>query len=961
MKTSTRPRQGHGRSRAIAAALLGAVLLATGPTVASASPSSSIDPNSGWSSATPVTRGGQDATPPETYRLDQTALQAALASAPLENTAAASGALPVVAVPGADGALHRFSVVESPVMEPALAAKVPFKSYAGTSVDEPGSTVRLDYSPALGFHATVRSPAGSWNVDPARSGDTTTHVARTGAATSSPALKDVEDQADQAGRAAAATPRAQPAPGSIVQQRVYRFAMANDPAYATLVGAANVDSIKAALTNRVNEVYNDDLAIKVVLVANNDLLDFNTAAKFTGANGPCGAGACFTPTGSDDLSACTAEKRDQAAVAITKVIGRDNYDIGQILDPGGNGGIALIGSVGQDALKGAGCSGAGSGKGDALAVQFLAHEMGHQFGAFHTFSSASCGGYATETDVEPGSGSTIMSYSGTCAEADNIQNPADPYFSETSIRQIQDYTTSTIAPASNGGQPAENGGSTVVATTNHSPVVTVPAAVAIPVRTPFTLSGAVTDPDAGQTPVSAWEQDDAGGIRPLMDNNKPNGALFRMFGKAAVSPTYDDVLDAPGLNEATPAGSTRTFPDQAQIAAGNTNAAAGTCPTGAPVTQTKIECFAEFLPTSARTLHFALTARDRFPSGGGTTRADTTVTVAGTTPFRVTNAAASVVGNGSYGVTWNVAGTTAAPFGVANVKISYSTDGGLTFPTVLAASTANDGSQAVTIPVGPTTTGRFKVEAIGQPFFDTSHANLTVKPAGTWYLRNVNSAGSSIGSFGYGSPGDIPVAGDWNGDGTTTVGVFRPSTATWYLSGANANGALTGGFTFGSPGDIPVAGDWNGDGTTTIGVFRPSTATWYLRNANSAGTSIGGFRFGNPGDQPVAGDWDGNGTTTIGVFRPSTAIWYLRNANSAGTSTGGFTFGSKGDLAVAGDWNANGHVTIGVFRPSTATWYERNTNSAGTSTGGFRFGNTGDRPVAGDWNGDGRTTIGVFR
>ena len=476
--------------------------------------------------------------------------------------------------------------------------------------------------------------------------------------------------------------------------------------------------------------------------------------------------ACFTPTGADDLSGCTAEKIEQTGRAITAVIGRDSYDVGHILDTGTKGGIASLAGVGKDDIKGEGCSGGGSGKADLLAVAFLSHEVGHQFGATHTFSSASCGGFETISAVEPGSGATIMGYADVCDARDNIQSPSDPYFSQFSIRQIQTYVNSTVDVGDNGGLPVENGG-TVVATTNRSPIVTVPAAVAIPVRTPFTLSGTVTDAD-GQTPVNVWEQNDTGTIRPFMDNNKVDGPLFRIFSKATVSPDYDAVFHASGLGEATAAGSTRTFPDAAQIAAGKTNAASGTClvpAPGATPTQDEIECFAEFLPTTARTMKFVLTARDRNVGGGGVTSAQTVVTVAGTIPFAVTNPTGSVPGNSADTVTWNVAGTTAAPFNVANVKILYSTDGGLTFPTVLAASVANDGSEAVVIPAGLTSTARVKVEAIGQPFFDISHANLVVTAAvdsapvftastppatgtiGTAYSYKFAAAGSPVPTF----------------------------------------------------------------------------------------------------------------------------------------------------------------------------------------------------------------------
>ncbi len=141
-----------------------------------------------------------------------------------------------------------------------------------------------------------------------------------------------------------------------------------------------------------------------------------------------------------------------------------------------------------------------------------------------------------------------------------------------------------------------------------------------------------------------------------------------------------------------------------------------------------VDCYSEFLPTTARTMHFRLTARDRAPTGGGVSSADTTITVAGTAPFRVTSQASptSVAPSSQQTVLWDVAATNVAPIAAANVRISYSTDGGLTFPTVLAASTPNDGSADVTVPTTATTQGRFKVEAVDNYFFDVSDANLTV-------------------------------------------------------------------------------------------------------------------------------------------------------------------------------------------------------------------------------------------
>jgi hypothetical protein len=130
----------------------------------------------------------------------------------------------------------------------------------------------------------------------------------------------------------------------------------------------------------------------------------------------------------------------------------------------------------------------------------------------------------------------------------------------------------------------------------------------------------------------------------------------------------------------------------------------------------------------------------------------------------------------------------------------------------------------------------------------------------------------------------VPVVGDWDGNGTTTNGVFEPTTMTWYLKNSNGPGAPDiAPFRFGAPGWLPVVGDWDGNGTTTIGVVDPATMTWYLKDSNGPGApDIAPFRYGAPGWVPVAGDWDGNGTTTAGVFDPGSATWYLRDRNSPG-------------------------------------------------------------------------------
>jgi hypothetical protein len=222
--------------------------------------------------------------------------------------------------------------------------------------------------------------------------------------------------------------------------------------------------------------------------------------------------------------------------------------------------------------------------------------------------------------------------------------------------------------------------------------------------------------------------------------------------------------------------------------------------------------------------------------------------------------------------------------------------------------------------------------------------NGTVTPGvmrgNIWMLRNSNSGGSAEIEFSFGTTGDIPVTGDWDGNGTTTIGIFRPSDRTWHLRNSNSGGSVSyTAFSFGTAGDMPITGDWDGNGTTTIGIYRPSDRTFHLRNANSSGSvSYTAFAWGIAGDMPIVGDWDGNGTTTIGVYRPSDRTFNMRNANSGGAASYSFAYGIAGDMPVTGDWDGNGTTTIGVFRPSDAYWYLRNAHSGGTANYSFKYG-----------------------
>jgi chitodextrinase len=218
---------------------------------------------------------------------------------------------------------------------------------------------------------------------------------------------------------------------------------------------------------------------------------------------------------------------------------------------------------------------------------------------------------------------------------------------------------------------------------------------------------------------------------------------------------------------------------------------------------------------------------------------------------------------------------------------------------------------------------------------------------GLLYLKDSNTTGIADAALNYGLPGDYPVVGDWNGDGTATIGIYRDGY--FYLRNSNTIGFADMVFPFGQVGDQPIAGDWNGDGADTIGVYRPSTGQFLLRNSNNAGAASASFFLGNPGDVGIAGDWNGDGNDTTGVFRPSDGVIFLKNNNTTGIADIALNYGLPGDYPVVGDWNNDGIDTIGIYRQGT--FYLRNENTNGFAELVFGLGNPGDMPIAGNWDG----------
>ena len=595
---------------------------------------------------------------PTAYRLftlDQTGLADAIAGAPPEFGGVAGAAPAVIALPMPDGSIARFSFVESPIMAPELAAKYPeIKTYLGQGLDDPTATVRFDSTPQ-GFHAQVLSHEGAVYIDPYwknRTDRYATYYKRdlpgTGQAFSC-GLVPGANAAGLGGVAAAAV-----ASGDTL--RTYRLALAATGEYTQFHGGTKAAGMAAIVTamNRVNGIYETELAIRMVLVANNDLLVFTNAWT--------------DPYSNSDGFAMLGQNQS----TVDSLIGGGNYDVGHVFSTGG-GGVAGLGVVCWNPGKAEGVTGRGAPIGDAFYVDYVAHEMGHQFGGDHTFNGVSgsccCGNRNGSTAYEPGSGSTIQAYAGICG-SDDLQPHSDPYFHSISFDQMRSFVTGFAQSCA-----------VITATGNAAPAVNAGSDHTIPKSTPFTLTGSAVDPNADAMTYQ-WEERDRGPAAALSAPDNGSIPLFRSF-NPTTSPS-------------------RTFPSMSTLLSGEPSNT-------------------EKLPTTNRTMRFRLTARDNRAGGGGVDWDERNISVTTTAgPFQVTAPLNLVTSAGPLTMTWNVAGTDAAPVNTSQVNIVLSTDGGNTFPTVLAAATPNDGEELVTIPDLGGGEGVLKIEAVGNVFFALS-------------------------------------------------------------------------------------------------------------------------------------------------------------------------------------------------------------------------------------------------
>jgi len=601
------------------------------------------------------------------YDLDVNAIKASLASSP-KRTATANNSKVVVSLPNAEGQMERFSVYENSTMDPALQARYSnIRSYVGYGIDHPTATAYFSMSP-LGFKSmTINADKPAVFIEPVSQDLMTYSVYRKSDKRADlnkfecTVINDVTPQIDPS------TLRPNADDGML---RTFRLAMSCTGEYTVYFGgtkALALAAINASMT-RVNGVFEKDFGVRMNLIANTDLVIYTSAS-----------------TDPYSAAASMSQWNAQLQSTLTSVIGEANYDVGHLFGATGGGGNAgCIGCVCVNGQKGSGITSPADGipMGDNFDIDYVAHELGHQFGGNHTWTHG--GNEGTGVQMEPGSGSTIMGYAGITAL--DVQPHSDAFFHAISIQQVTNNIKAKTCQ-------------TNTATGNAVPTASAGLDYTIPKSTPFMLTAVGTDAN-GDALTYNWEEMDAQTTSAVPSATKTTGVNFRSY-NSSTSPT-------------------RYFPRMASVLTGATTTAGQ-------------ELIVEALSSVARTLNFRVTVRDNRAGGPANNSDDMIVTVNATAgPFSVSapNTAVSYVGGSSQTITWVVAGTTANNVNCANVDILISTNGGTTWSTLLTA-TPNDGTEAVTIPNTPGTTNRIMVKGTNHIFFDVSNTNFTITAGST--------------------------------------------------------------------------------------------------------------------------------------------------------------------------------------------------------------------------------------
>ncbi|MGV8945360.1 MAG: reprolysin-like metallopeptidase, partial [Lutibacter sp.] len=613
----------------------------------------------------------------DTYQLNVNGLKNKLSNAPKQKGNIEKSST-IISFPNENGKLEKYQVFEASIMEESLQKQYPnIRSYIGKGIDNPGATIRFSITP-LGLHGMImQNSDGAVYIDPyAENNESYIVYSKKNLPEIAPfeCKFDEENTVSKINTTAVAAKTENANDGKL---RTFRLAIATTGEYSQFqltrqnISPTATDAVKKAAVlsaivttmTRVNGIFERDVSLTMVLVADNTNVIFLDAAT----DG-------FTNNKSDLLIY-------ESQNIINANIGFSNYDIGHTFSTGG-GGLATLNSP-CGTSKAGGITGSANPIGDAYDIDYVAHEMGHQYGAHHTFNGEAnnCSGAnkSVATAVEPGSGSTIMSYAGLCAPQ-NVQNLADSYFHLVSVREM--FTNISMGQSTCAA---------ISVTGNRVPVVNSLPNYTIPISTPFILNATATDAD-GDNLTYTWEQlDTESTTYPLVSTAK-GGPAFR-----SISPT---------------GSSKRYFPNISTIVSGN------------------LSNTWEVLPSVGRTMRFGVNVRDNNSIGAQSASRETVVTfVGGAGPFKVTSQAieATWAAGTAQTITWDVAKTNLAPVNCSFVNILLSVDGGVTFPIVLASNISNNGSHSVVVPNNATTKARIKVESANNIFYSANSKNITIQ------------------------------------------------------------------------------------------------------------------------------------------------------------------------------------------------------------------------------------------
>ena len=620
-----------------------------------------------WTTINPdqvVLTGQRDIIPQQyvVYNTDDIAIKEILWTAPAESSQPLSSSSTLITVGLADGSADIFRIVRYEMMEPGLSTQYPeIRTFRGESISNPRRTIRADWTEE-GFRAVISDEEGMTFIDPFQRNDLANRIVyykKDFSRTGEWSCGFVENES---GFQEQSNQRFQ----GDCQFRTYRLAVATTGEYSNFFSATSAAQSGLVLSqvvtavNRVNEVYEADLAVRLVLIENSDDVFYYIPA-------------------SDPYSGDACNQLNQNQTTMTNVIGGANYDIGHVFSVG-SGGCANLAALCSSTNKAKGATGLNPPTGDPFYIDYVAHELGHQFGGNHTFNgtAGSCAGNRVPAAAyEVGSGSTIMAYAGICG-AQDVQPNSDAYFHAKSLQEIANVLSGTSCAA-------------FLTFNNTAPVAAATPDYTIPVSTPFVLTANASDGN-GDPLFYCWEQ-------------------YDLEGTSTEPPSATDT-DGPLFRSLLPVGSPSRYIPRLSDLVTNTNYTW------------------EVLTSVTRTMTFRMTVRDYHNIGGCTDEDDVVISAnAAAGPFTVTSQNTTLtwpVGS-SQAITWNVANTTASPVNCANVDIKLSYDGGFTYPVNLLLNTPNDGSANITVPIGNSVDGRVMVKASNNIFFDINNADINIE------------------------------------------------------------------------------------------------------------------------------------------------------------------------------------------------------------------------------------------